>query len=118
MKSRVLPVTEWHRLAGTLIDPATLPNDAVPVVVEQDGAIIGCSVLLPIWHQEGTWLAPAYRGNVAAGRRLVEAMRTQLSHLGIDGLWMTAFDDENARLIEKFGTAAKVDAAHYLVTMR
>ena len=119
MTSRVLPVSEWGKLAGTLIDPATLPPDAVPVVVEDaEGRVVGCSVLLPMWHQEGTYIAPEYRGKIGANRQLLDAMRQQFDRLGITGVWMTAFDDDNARLIEKFGQAERVDAAHYLVDVR
>ena len=119
MTSRILPVSEWGKLSGTLIDPATLPPDAVPVVVEDaDGRVVGCSVLLPMWHQEGTYIAPDYRGRISAGRQLFDTMKRTLAQLGITGVWMTAFDDENARLIEKFGQAERVDAAHYLVDVR
>lgn len=115
MTSRVLPVGEWHKLAGTLVDPATLPNDAVPVVVEHDGQIVGCSVLIPVWHQEGTWIHPEYRGRISAGRQLFDAMRHALGRLGIDGVWMMATDRENEALIQKFGQAQRLDAAHFVV---
>jgi GNAT superfamily N-acetyltransferase len=79
MTSRVLPVEEWPRLAGTELEavwPTLDPGSAQIVVVEEAGQIVGCWALLAVWHVEGVWIHPDYRSRPAGvARRLLVAMR-------------------------------------------
>lgn len=78
MTTRLLPQAEWSRLDGTAL--ACLAGQEVvsgEVVVVEDakGAIVGCWSLLPLFHAEGLWVAPAHRGKVGVVRHLKRSMR-------------------------------------------
>ena len=70
---RTLPPEEWHRLAGTELGSVIhlLPPTAHVVVVEQDGVIIGCWSLTPLWHAEGVWIHPDHRQSPGVAMRLL-----------------------------------------------
>ena len=56
MTARVLPRKEWHRLTGTQLEtvvPVLRRERGRVLVVEQDGAIVGCVALYRLWHLEG-----------------------------------------------------------------
>lgn len=66
MTTRILPSSEWARLAHTDLAPvlATAHPDAVTVVVAEtpDGTIAGCWALITFVHLEGLWIHPAHQG--------------------------------------------------------
>lgn len=76
MKTRLLPAAEWCRLPGETAIPwrALDPRLHHVVVVERDGLIAGCVVLMQALHAEFLWVAPAYRTRVSVGRRLRAAV--------------------------------------------
>lgn len=119
MTPRLLPPDEWPKLKGTLLDPAyqgMQPCTDRVIAVEADGQIIGCSALMAIYHLEGTWVHPDYRGNVAVGRHLVKAQRQLLKALQIGEVYMMARSRHTAALCRKFGTEVlHLDCDHFLV---
>ena len=118
LTARLLPPAEWPRLVGTLLDPAwqgmTPATDKV-VAVEADGRIVGCSALLSIYHLEGTWIAPDYRGSVGVGRHLVRAQRDLCRAMHVREVYMMARTPQTAALCQKFGAATPLDCDHFLV---
>lgn len=117
MTTRLLPPEEWPRLAGTLLEKTwpTLPADARVVVVERDGAIVACSALFAVLHQEGTWTAPEHRTNPAVGRHLIRAMREEIKATGATEVWMMATTPETSALCQRFGPCVRLDAEHFAV---
>ncbi len=95
LTSRVLPFEEWSKLAGTeLADLATHPTrfQAHVLVVEAGDAIIGTWMVLPVWHVEGLWVHPDYRGKASVGRRLWTGMRRLVTALGGQAAMTAAID--------------------------
>ena len=74
MTSRLLPKDEWGRLVGTQLETVVpvLPEGAQVLVVEDDGAIVACCALYPLWHLEGLWIDAK-----AATRPLLDLICTQ-----------------------------------------
>lgn len=108
MTSRILPPEEWAKLQGTEIGPVwdRLPAGARPVVVEHEGAIVGVHVLLPIWHVEGLWIAPAYRGRTSVARRLWMAVKAEAAALGLARVVTAAADERVCGLLAHVGAEA------------
>lgn len=117
MTSRILPQAEWPRLEGTEAGdawPSFDPLRTAVVVVERDGAIVGCHVLMYILHAECLWLAESERGKGTAARRLWCAVRRQARALGARAFWTAAVDDKVRGLLEHV-SAVPVPGAHYCV---
>ena len=77
---RVLPVSEWHRIATpetAAALPLLNPAKAQILVVEDDGQIVGHWIALQTLHAEGVWIAPDYRKAGGVARKLWRAMRQQ-----------------------------------------
>ena len=94
--TRILPPEEWGRLEGTELEtvwPVLSPTDAQIVVVEDGPAIVGCWAVIRYVHVEGIWIAPAYRGRFAVGRRLWRAMGQVARAWGASAVWTAAVSD-------------------------
>lgn len=117
--TRVLPREEWEWLDPTLIGSAwsLLPDDARVVVVERDGAIVACSALFTRWHQEGTWIAEADRGDAEIGRRLVEAIKREIRGVGATEVIVMTLTPSVARLCRRLGTVTELVADHFAVAV-
>lgn len=120
MKARLLPLrADMPELDGTLLDPAyksLSPASDRIIAVEEDGRVIGCSALMAIYHLEGTWVAPEYRGTVAVGRHLVRAQRQLLKAMHVESVYMMARTPETSAMVRKFGTFMQhLDCEHYIV---
>lgn len=120
MTSRVLPVAEWPRLAGTELESVwpTLPHTSdVQIVVVEDaaGAIVGCWAALRVIHVEGVWIAPAYRQRTSVARRLWRTMgRTIATAFGAGGAWTGAGSADIAALLTRHATPAP--GAHFILS--
>jgi RimJ/RimL family protein N-acetyltransferase len=106
MTTRVLPHAEWPRLEGfalyALIKDA--PAGSVwPIVVEDDGQIVGCWGLISWLHAEGVEIAPAYRGKTVVARRLLAGMNSLADELGITTVVTGAESDLVRGILEKLG---------------
>lgn len=119
MTTRLLPRGEWHRLKGTLLETVTpdLRHDAQVVVVEDNAAIVGCWVLMPVYHAEGVWIAPEHRGKASVGRRLLAGMRRLVREQGAREVLMLTTNDRTARMALKLGRATELTARHFAVEM-
>lgn len=116
MTSRVLPPAEWPRLAGTEAEGfvAHLTDAARVVVVEHDGAIVGCHVLQPVLHAEGLWIHPEYRKKASVARRLWSTVRqTARETFGVQWVATGAASDDIRGLLEHVGAVKLPD--HYMV---
>lgn len=120
MTSRVLPESEWPRLAHT--EAAEVyrhldPNRASIVVVEKDGAIIGCHVLMNVLHAECLWIDPAFRGRPSVARRLWEGVQARAKALGARTMVTAACDDRVRGLLEHIG-AIKLVGDHFVIAVK
>lgn len=114
MTSRVLPVEEWPRLAGTEAEAVWphLSEASRVLVVEHDGEIVGCWVLMSVVHAECLWIAPLHRGKAAVARRLWTAMRRAARALSAPVVATAALTDDVRALLEHVG-ATKLPGDHY-----
>lgn len=98
---RVLLPAEWTRLEGTESrDLAHAPADlldAQPIVVEDDGRIVGAWTFFMFGHAEGLWIHPGYRRQPEVGRALLEGMFAVATERGARVL-QTAVREENVAL--------------------
>jgi hypothetical protein len=104
MTTRELPSAEWPKLAG--MDLANVvgyfPPDATHiVVVEDDGVIVGCWAAFQVWHAEGVWIDPAYRGKGSVALRLWRRMRALILGHGATSLVTAAMTPEIHTLLQR-----------------
>lgn len=119
MTTRLLPPEDWAKLAETECGPlwASLPAQSQVLVVEDaDGAIVGSWILLPVWHAEALWIAPAHRQQASVGRRLWRGLWKRCRELGIAAV-VTAAAEQDATvqgLLEKV-QASRIDGHAYIM---
>lgn len=121
MTTRLLPSAEWPRLAGTLLDPAWQGfnlNDRVVVTENAAGEIVGCFALMQVWHLEGAWIDPRYRGKVSVGRRLYKAARDLCRAQQVREVYMMARSERASQLCRKLGDALHLACDHFLVRVQ
>ena len=118
MTSRLLPPEEWSRLAGTDLETVwpLLPPTAHIVVVEDEGQIVACWSLFPVWHVEGLWTAPTHRAQPSVVFRLIGAMKRLLKTEGARSVYTAACSDEVRALITRFG-GTRVPADGYMLPL-
>ena len=119
MTSRVLPPSEYPKLAGTEAASVwpRLPDTAEVLVVEDEGAILGCWVAMPILHAECLWIAPAHRGKAGVGRRLFRAMREAVTRAGASAVMTCAMTDDVRHLLQT-AHATPLGGDHFMLPMR
>ncbi len=120
MTTRILPVEEWSRLAHTEacdVHPFLDPDRSSVVVVEQDGAIVGCHILINVVHAECLWIDPAFRGKTSVARRLWAAVQAQARELGARTIATAACDDQVRELLAHVG-ATKLPGDHYVIPVQ
>jgi N-acetylglutamate synthase-like GNAT family acetyltransferase len=119
MTTRILPEAEWPRLAETeagTVWPHLNPAKAQIVVVEKDGQIVGCQIVMTVRHIEALWIAPAFRTRGSVARRLWEAVKRVAREDGTTEVMTTACDDRVRGLLAHVG-ATRLDGDHYLVSV-
>ena len=120
MTTRTLPEAEWGKLVGTEAE-AVLPylhnRGAQAIVVEQDGAIVGCWILLPLWHAECLWIDPAHRGKASVGRRLLSGLRHEAEALGLTTVWTASVSNEVDALLAHIG-ATELPGHHFVMPVK
>ncbi len=120
MKARVLPKEEWPRLRGTEAEtlwPYLNPNRSSVIVVEDDGIIVGCHVLMYVLHAECLWIAPEHRGKTSVARRLWAAVQRAARSCDVHAL-MTAACDDNVRGLLAHVGATQVPGDHFMVPVK
>lgn len=119
MTTRVLPKEEWPRLAETEAGAFwdRLPEMSQVMVVEDStGTIVGSWILVPIWHAEGLWIAPAHRKQASVARRLWTSLWRRCRELGIAAVVTAAaeHDAEVQGLLEKV-SASPIEGKAYVM---
>ena len=116
MTTRILPYSEWPRLIGTEAEavwPHLDPLKSHVVVLEKDGEIIGCQILMSVLHAECMWTHPNHRtANVT--RALWAATQAEARRMGARSLATAANDARMTRLLAYVG-ATKLDGEHYVI---
>lgn len=119
MTHRLLPREEWHRLQGTLLWPAVLSMtpDALVMVVEHNGEIVGCASYYPQWHLDGVWIKPD-APKVSIGRRLFAMIRDVARDFQIQSAWAMAVNARSRKLIASLGPVVHLACDHYDIDVR
>lgn len=120
MTSRILPQEEWPRLAGTEADTVwmQIPASACVVVVEDEGELVGCHVLVPVLHAECLWIHPDYRKATSVARRLWAAVKQEATvRFGAVGFQTAAVDDDVRGLLRHVG-AVPIPGDHFMVPLK
>jgi hypothetical protein len=118
--TRILPVDEWPRLAGTSVGqvwPYLRPMRNTVVVVEHDGEIVGSLVLMQTLHAEFLEIAPDYRGHVAVARKLRAGMTAEAERLGYPTVLASAISDEMRGILAGLG-ASQLPGDHYVLSVK
>lgn len=116
---RTLPPEEWPKLAGTELEavwPHLTPSDAQILVIEQDGAIVGCWALLLVVHVEGLWIAPSHRAKGGVARRLLAAMKQAARGLRVRQVATAAVSADVRTYLERLG-AHKLPGEHFVLSV-
>jgi len=105
MTTRVLDPSEYHRLTPTTLGPyvSLLPAETRVIVIEQDGALVGHLAVLPMWHTEGLWIAPAHRKRGRVLRRLLQGLGCTVRDLGISTVIPGADTEEMRTMLQGLG---------------
>lgn len=120
MTSRVLPPEEWHRLAGTEVEPIVPgldPAQTAVIVVEDAGAIVGTWVLLRMAHVECFWIAPERRGKAGVAARLLRSMRSLAQTWGVPCPITGSVTPEMSDMIRRLG-GIPLPGEHFALPMR
>lgn len=118
MTTRILPQHEWPKLMGTEAEsvwPHLDPMKSHVVVVEDDGQIIACHVLMQVLHAECLWVHPDHR-KPAVTRVLWNMVQRTAQRLGAKSIATAANDERVKRLLAYVG-ATKLEGEHYVIPM-
>lgn len=105
MKIRVLPPEEWDRLPEDVrAFCATLaPGDALPIVAEDSGVIVGRVVVMRAPHIESWWVATGYYGNAGVTRGLLRTALSQAKEWGSSWAMANAEPGPMTKTLERLG---------------
>lgn len=120
MTARELPYNEWHRLAGTEAEqvwPTLNQGVSTVVVVEDEGRIVGCHILMYLLHAECLWIHPDHRGRSSVARRLWSAVQRLATAAGATTLITAACDERVRGLLAHVG-AVELPGRHYVVPLK
>lgn len=109
MTTRILPASEWSRLAGTELEqavPHLKPEDTTVLVVEDGDQIVGCWALIRYVHAECVWVHPDHRGRCSVARRLLAFMRRTARGLGASAVITGSLNPEVSELLRKLRATA------------
>jgi hypothetical protein len=108
MTTRVLPPSEWDRLAHTEFRhlPWMHDEELTVVVVERAGEIVASWGLMPMWHLEGLWIDPSYRGKPSVARRLMRAIAGVIKDTHARWVMTGADTDAVRRMLIRVGAKA------------
>lgn len=120
MTTRILPVEEWPRLVGTEVETALAaldPKTTSIIVVERDGVIVGCHVLLYLLHAECLWIHPDLRGKGTVAGRLWAGVQRFAALSGVHAFLTAATDDRVKSLIAHVG-GVPLPGEHFVVPVQ
>lgn len=103
MTIRRLPPEEWNRLIGLPQgdDLIRFPHARI-LVAEEAGTIIGVMGLIPLWHMEGAYVAPSYRGK-RVFETLFAALKAEAATLGVPAVFPGAATTAMGHFLERQG---------------
>lgn len=121
MTTRVLPPSEWPRLAGTelepLIDQMDPDQTEVVSVLDDDGRLVACWGLFRVYHVEGLWVHPDYRKRGKVGYRLIEAMWALCRRLGVKRVATGARTQDVRDMIDRLG-GVPLPGEHFVIPLK
>lgn len=108
MVARVLPASEWHRIAETGLDVALwsqLEAGPTQIVIVEDAQhhIVACWGTFAVRHVEGFWVRADHQKRGGTLRRLFVGMRALLTTLGTQAVVTQAETPEIAALLRSAG---------------
>lgn len=115
MTTRILPRDEYAKLAGTELETVAplLPEDAQVVIVEDtEGNLAACWAVLPVFHVEGCWIAPAHQKKGIVARRLIEAMRQTARRMGAQAVCTASMSEDVSGMLRRLG-AVQLPGEHF-----
>jgi N-acetylglutamate synthase-like GNAT family acetyltransferase len=115
MTTRILPRSEYDRLAGTELEAVYpyLPDGANVVVIEDRcGAIVGCWALFQLVHVEGVWIAPEHRGRGRVALKLLQGMKQVAQAMGAQAVSTASVSEDVSTMLHKLG-AVKLEGSHF-----
>ena len=118
---RVLLPAEWDRLEGTESrDLAHAPADlldAQPIVVEDDGRIVGAWTFFMFGHAEGCWIHPEHRTRPDVRRALLEGMFAVATERGARVLQTAVREQDLAlcRLVRRMQGTELLGMRHFVL---
>jgi len=117
MTTRVLPPSEYPRLAGTEAETIWPLLTAVGcvVVVEDGDQIVGCHVLQPVLHAECLWIHPDHRKRSSAARRLWQAVQATIRERFKASSFATMACSDDIRALLAHVDAVRVPGEAYVV---
>lgn len=103
MRSRILPAEEWDRIKQTpvMLFPYTDPSKMDVVVVEDEGEIVACMMVLKATHLEGLWVAPERRKKAGVVRALMRQVVALLNVRGEKWVFGGAEHDQMRGFIQR-----------------
>ena len=119
MTRRILPRDEYHRLDGTDLECILSDFPGARVFVVEDGAeIVGHLMLAPMWHAEGFYVDPAYRGK-GVDTLLVAEMHDEARSMGLATVFPAADRDDTGmfRYVTRLG-AVEIPARWFALAVR
>jgi hypothetical protein len=121
MTRRLLPPSDWPRLAGTELGEVwqMLPTDrAVVLVVEDgDGAIVGTWAFLWVLHAEGVWIDQAHRKGSAVARHLLRGLHDVADSQQARAIWTGSIDPAIDALVQRHLGAQEVPCKSWIIPM-
>lgn len=118
MTTRVLPIEEWPRLKGTEAEqlwPVLDPSKSTIVVVEDEGIVVGCHVLMYVLHAECLWVHPEYRTK-GVMRMLWTTVQRMVRAAGVRSL-VTACTSDRVKRMLTYAKATRLPGSHWVIPM-
>lgn len=116
MTTRILPIEEWPRLKGTEAEqlwPHLDPSKSTVLVMEDNGIVVGCQVLMWTLHAECLWVHPDYRKR-GVMRVLWTTVQRMVRAAGVRTIVTAATSDRVKRLLE-YAHATRLPGSHWVI---
>jgi hypothetical protein len=115
MTSRILPRSEWSKVADKFIDLDKVSGHAhMTILVEEDGQdVVGCWAFAMVAHADGLWIREDHRKKGVVLRRLWRAMKDVAHAHFVTHVLSFVKSDEMTDLMESM-KASKVPTEYLL----
>lgn len=113
---RILLPSEWNRLDKSNLNYELLDERFTNImVIERDKEIIAHWALTPIYHAEGIWIRPDYRGNPTIVRKLLRGMKIMAETVDAPFVITNTSDEKVKELLTKI-EAEKLTGDYFAIT--